>query len=102
VGGAATLAQSLKAVRAAGSVVLVGHTPNDDSTPSLVPIIMREIRVQGVLVGPRTAFEALVSLLEKHELMPVVDRVFRMNEIVPALSHLASGRAFGKVCVRLA
>jgi NADPH:quinone reductase-like Zn-dependent oxidoreductase len=101
VGGAATLSQSLRAVRAGGTVALIGHTPNGPDTPSLVPVVMREIRVQGVLVGPRSTFEALVAFSEKSALRPVVDRVFALEEYREAFERQAGSDAFGKVCVRV-
>jgi len=102
VGGAATLEQSLKAVRPGGTIALIGHTPNAGPTPSLVPIVMREVRVQGVLVGPRSSFEGLVRRLEHTDVRPVVDHVYKLDEIVDAFEYQASGMAFGKIAVRLA
>ena len=101
VGGAATLEQSLKAVRAGGTIALIGHTPNGTATPSLVPVVMREVRVQGVLVGPRSAFEALVTRFDAARLRPVIDHVYPLNDIVSAFEYQASGMAFGKIAVRV-
>jgi NADPH:quinone reductase-like Zn-dependent oxidoreductase len=102
LGGAATLAQSLRAVRAGGTVALIGHTPDGSHTPSLVPVVMREIRVQGVLVGSRSTFEALVRFVEEARVRPVVDRVFSLADHRLAFETLARGDAFGKTCLRLA
>jgi len=101
VGGAATLAQSLRAVRAGGTVALIGHTPDGPSTPSLVPVVMRELRVQGVLVGPRSTFEALNAMCRTSRIEPVVDRVFPFTEYRQAFERQASGEAFGKICLRV-
>ncbi|HTQ07288.1 MAG TPA: NAD(P)-dependent alcohol dehydrogenase [Polyangiaceae bacterium] len=102
LGGAATLGQSLRAVRAGGTVALIGHVPDGAPTPSLVPVVMREVRVQGVLVGPRASFEALAAFLERTAARPVVDRVFSLDDYRLAFDALAAGSAFGKTCFRLA
>jgi NADPH:quinone reductase-like Zn-dependent oxidoreductase len=102
VGGNATLAQSLRAVRAGGTVALIGHTPGSSETPSLVPVVMREIRVQGVLVGPRSSFEALCERMSASKLRPSVERVFAFEEFRAAFEHQANGAPFGKICVRVA
>jgi NADPH:quinone reductase-like Zn-dependent oxidoreductase len=102
LGGAATLGQSLRAVRAGGTVALIGHTPDGSHTPSLVPIVMREVRVQGVLVGPRRAFEALTRFLEQTRVRPVVERVFSLDQYRLAFDELATGSTFGKTCLSLA
>jgi NADPH:quinone reductase-like Zn-dependent oxidoreductase len=101
VGGAGTLAESLRAVRASGTVALIGVAANVTEPPSLVPIVMRNIRVQGILVGPRSTFERLVEMFERHTLRPVVDRVFPLEETREAFEHLASGKHFGKICIEL-
>lgn len=102
LGGAATLAQSLRAVRAGGTVALIGHTPDGSHTPSLVPVVMREIRVQGVLVGPRASFEAFTRFLAQRRVRPAIDRVFALAEFRSAFETLARGDAFGKTCLRIA
>lgn len=101
LGGSATLAQSLRAVRAGGTVALIGHTPDGSPTPSLVPVVMREIRVQGVLVGPRSSFEALTRFLSRVRVRPVVDQVYPLEDYRLAFEALARGDAFGKTCIRL-
>jgi NADPH:quinone reductase-like Zn-dependent oxidoreductase len=101
VGGAGTLAESLRAVRASGTVALIGVAANVTEPPSLVPIVMRNIRVQGILVGPRSTFERLVEMFERHTLRPVIDSVFPLEETREAFEHLASGKHFGKICIEL-
>ena len=102
LGGAATLEQSLRAVRAGGTVALIGHTPDGSHTPSLVPVVMREIRLQGVLVGPRSSFEAFAQFLAERRVRPAIDRVFSLAEFRSAFETLARGDAFGKTCLRFA
>jgi NADPH:quinone reductase-like Zn-dependent oxidoreductase len=64
-----------------------------------MPVLMKNIRVQGVFVGSRAMFEAMNRAIALHKLHPVVDRVFPFTEVVAALKHLESGAHFGKVVV---
>jgi len=64
-------------------------------------ILMRRVRVQGVLVGSRDDFEAMNRAIAEHRLRPVVDRVFPFDEARQAFEHLAAGRDLGKVCIRI-
>ena len=102
VGGAGTLAESLKAVRPGGTIHLVGVLASGEAPLSIVPIFMQQVRVQGVLVGHKESFEALNRALALHQVRPVVDRTFAFDEAPAAFDHLASGRHFGKVCVAIA
>jgi NADPH:quinone reductase-like Zn-dependent oxidoreductase len=101
VGGAGTLAQSLRAVRMGGTVAMIGALAGPAAPLSVIPILMRQVRVQGILVGHREGFEAMNRALEAHRLEPVIDRVFPFDEAPDAFRHLASGEHFGKVVVRV-
>jgi NADPH:quinone reductase-like Zn-dependent oxidoreductase len=99
VGGAGTLAQSLQAIRVGGEITLVGVLASGASELSIVPVFMKQVRIQGLLVGSRQAFERMNRAIAQHELRPVVDRVVPFAEARDAFDHLKSGAHFGKVCI---
>jgi NADPH:quinone reductase-like Zn-dependent oxidoreductase len=100
VGGAGTLEQSLEAVRVGGTVSLIGVLAGGQAPLALFPVLMKQIRVQGVFVGSRERFRAMCRALRVHpELRPVVDRVFPFADAPEALAHLAEARHVGKVVV---
>jgi len=100
LGGAQTLEQSIRATRIGGHISLIGVLtgPNTSSIP-LPMILMRNIRIQGVTVGSRAAFERMNTFMEKHNIKPVVDKIFPFREVPSAFKHLESGQHFGKVCI---
>jgi len=102
VGGAGTLAQSLKAVRPGGTVSVIGILAGRTGELDLAPVFMQNIRMQGVFVGHRDAFEAMNRAIAAHRLKPVVDRVFGFEEAGAAFAHLAGATHFGKIGVRVA
>lgn len=55
----------------------------------------------GIQVGSRDTFEAMVRAMEVAKLEPVIDRVFGFEEARTAYEHLASGRHFGTVVVKV-
>jgi NADPH:quinone reductase-like Zn-dependent oxidoreductase len=99
VGGGATLSQSLRAVRPGGTVSIIGNLGGGKSELNLLPVLMQNIRLQGVIVGHRESFEALVRAAVHNDLHPVVDRVFPFDQVARAMEHMASGQHFGKVAV---
>jgi NADPH:quinone reductase-like Zn-dependent oxidoreductase len=100
VGGAGTLPQSLRAVRAGGTLALIGVLSGLNVEISLGPIVTRQVRLQGISAGNRDGFEAMVRAVAQHTLRPVVDRVFAFDELRDALDYLASGAHMGKICIR--
>ena len=101
VGGAGTLKQSLQAVRMGGTIALMGNLAGTTAEIPLPLIFMQNVRVQGILVGPRESFEALNRAIAFHHLHPVIDRVFPLEEIRDALEHMGAGGHFGKIVVRI-
>jgi NADPH:quinone reductase-like Zn-dependent oxidoreductase len=71
-GGAATLGESLDAVRVGGTVAIIGVIAGARHAVDVLPILMRQIRCQGVFVGPRASFEDLVRACVQHDLHPHV------------------------------
>lgn len=100
VGGAGTLGKSLRAVKMGGRVSLIGVLSGPGDV-NIVPILMKNVQVQGIFVGSRAMFEAMNRAIEVHGTRPVVDRVFALDRATEALKYLESGAHFGKVVVRV-
>lgn len=101
LGGAGTLPQTLKAIRAGGHISLIGILAGAKGDVALTPILMQNIRVQGVLVGPRSDFEAMNRAIAHHGLKPTIDRTFGFEEAVEAFRYMESAQHFGKICIRV-
>lgn len=99
VGGAGTMAQSLRAVRMNGTIHLIGILAGGAAQFSPLPVLMKNVHIQGIFVGPRSAFEQMNRAIVQHQLRPVVDRIFPAQEIAAALAHLESGQHFGKIAL---
>ena len=65
-----------------------------------MPVLMKNVRVQGIYVGSREMFEAMNRAIALHGLRPVIDRVFDFGHFADALRHLQSGAHFGKIVVK--
>jgi NADPH:quinone reductase-like Zn-dependent oxidoreductase len=100
VGGAGTLGQSLRAVRTGGYIALIGVLAGIGQVNPL-PILMKNVRVQGIFVGSREMFEGMNRAIALHQLRPVVDRVFPFDQAVEALRYMENGAHFGKIVIRL-
>jgi NADPH:quinone reductase-like Zn-dependent oxidoreductase len=100
VGGAGTLNQSLRAIRTAGHIALIGVLAGaGDCNP--IPILMKAVRVTGIFVGSRSDFEAMNRAIALAGMRPVIDRVFPFEQATDALRHLESGSHLGKVVIRV-
>ncbi len=98
VGGAGTLPQSLDAVRTGGRISLIGVLTGGEVNP--IPILMKNVSVQGIFVGSREMFDAMNRAITLSGLKPVIDRVFPFAELPQALRHMESGAHFGKIVLK--
>jgi alcohol dehydrogenase len=101
VGGARTLAQSLRALRVGGAIALIGVLSGGRAELNLGPVVTRHVRMLGVTVGSRDRLGDMIAGMSREQIRPVVDRVFPLAEIREALLYLKSGQHFGKVCVEI-
>lgn len=97
--GAATLAQSLEAVRMHGFIGLVGFMGGSEAALPLIQAILKRVRIQGLSVAPLEAHERMVTAIEASGLEPVIDHVYGFGQLREAFDHLASGRHFGKLAI---
>lgn len=100
VGGAGTLAQSLDAVRIGGRIALIGVLSGTMAKLNVTPALMKQVRLQGLLVGDREKFESMNRAIAQHGMRPVIDRSFAFDEVRAALEQMADGKHFGKICIR--
>lgn len=100
VGGEKTLPQSLKAVRAGGTISLIGVLSGANMTGNLGLIVTRKVRLQGITVGSRDGMEAMLRAVSQHALKPVIDKTFAFEELREALDYFKRGVHFGKICIR--
>ncbi|MBL8022300.1 MAG: NAD(P)-dependent alcohol dehydrogenase [Leptospirales bacterium] len=101
VGGAGTLEESLKAVKFFGHISLIGILAGSAKELNLLPILMQNVRMQGVLVGSRNGLEQSARAIEAHKIKPVIDRTFPFSETRAAIQYLADGKHFGKVSISI-
>src|SRR5215470_1273028 len=99
VGGPGTFDQSLRATRVGGTVSCIGVLTGIGGEIKTALILQKSIRVQGIYVGSRAMFEALLRAVETHGIEPVVDKVFPFDQALEAYRHLESGAHFGKVVI---
>jgi NADPH:quinone reductase-like Zn-dependent oxidoreductase len=100
--GAATLAQSLEAVRMHGFIGVLGWLGGVDATLPLSRVVLKRVRLQGISVASLEAHEQMVAAIEATGLQPVIDRVYGFGQLREAFEHLAAGRHFGKLAIDFA
>ena len=98
VGGAGTLSKSLNSVRIGGHVAVIGVLAGAGEFDPR-GVLMKAVRMQGILVGSRRMFEEMNNAIEGNGLKPVIDKMFAFKDASEALRYMESGSHFGKIVV---
>jgi NADPH:quinone reductase-like Zn-dependent oxidoreductase len=117
---APTLEKSLKVLRPGGKVVSISGPPTKEFASELglpwyvklvTGLLSRSILKKAKRLGVDYSFlfmkangkqlNELTKLIEAGTILPVMDRVYPLAEINEAMSYIESGRAKGKVVVRV-
>ncbi|MDF3818611.1 NAD(P)-dependent alcohol dehydrogenase [Leptospira sp. 96542] len=101
VGGAGTLEQSIAACKPFGVIHLIGILAGRSGELNLLPAVMNNIKIQGLVVGGRNAFFDMNKAIESSKLKPVVDKVFPIENTKGAIEYLRSGSHFGKIVITI-
>jgi NADPH:quinone reductase-like Zn-dependent oxidoreductase len=100
LGGEKTLPQSLRAIRPGGTISMIGVLSGSALAAPLGHVVTRQVRLQGITVGSRDGFEAMMRAIEQHRVQPVVDKVFAFEQLKEAMEQLKRSAHFGKICIR--
>lgn len=100
VGGPGTVERSLNSVAAGGIVSLIGVlTGFSPAQANLFTLVKKCAELHGIYVGHREMFVRMNEFIEKHDLHPVLDRVFSFEDAPSAYDRIESGEHLGKVVV---
>lgn len=106
-GGAMTTSRSFNCIRFGGLINAIGYVsgkfdPPDQRLNINVSALSRNMTIKGLINGPRDRFVEMLDFCAKHEIRPVVDRVFAFDQAREALQYLWDGSHFGKVVIKVA
>jgi len=70
-----------------------------DFSPQL--IFWKQISILGTSMGSDQEFGAMVNFVDRHQLRPVVDKVYPIAEAAAAFQRMEEGQQFGKIVLRV-
>lgn len=101
VGGPATLNQSIAATRAGGHISVIGILTGLAGELDLVTVLIKQLCLQGILVGHRHHQLEMIKAIDANQMRPVIDRTFAVEDIVEAFQYQESKQHFGKICLNI-
>jgi NADPH:quinone reductase-like Zn-dependent oxidoreductase len=97
--GPGTLEHSVTAVTSGGRISQVGVLGGIGANLPILPLMVKEAHVDGIISGSRESAEAMLRAIEHHRLRPPIDRCYPLHELSDALTRLQSQAHFGKIAI---
>ncbi|MGP2770013.1 zinc-dependent alcohol dehydrogenase family protein [Serratia marcescens] len=94
--GGPNLGNSVRAVAVGGRISVIGVLAGAEISAPAGLLLLKSAEIQGIGVGHRRALEDLVRAVDAVNLQPVIDQVYRFDQLPQALDHLDRG-PFGKI-----
>lgn len=102
IGGAGTLARSMRSLARSGKIALIGFLGGRDGDTNPTPLMMTGGSLHGIFVGDREMFEEMNRAIGVNRIKPVVDRVFPFEDARAAYEYQASRAFVGKIVIAVA
>jgi NADPH:quinone reductase-like Zn-dependent oxidoreductase len=99
--GSATWDESMRSLKAGGTLVTCGATTGPNVSIDLRHLFARQLRLLGSYMGTMGELQEVLSHVFAGRLKPVVDRVFPLSEIRTAHEYLERSQMFGKVILSI-
>lgn len=109
--GAAYLGANLKSLATRGRLIFVGTTSGSKAEIDYAIVMSKRLRIMGTSLRTRSAEEKatatrlfaqqVVPLLATGAVRPVIDKVFRMEQVRAAHERIESNESFGKVVLMI-
>lgn len=101
VGGPATLEQSMLAARVGAHISVIGILTGLGGEISIVNTLLKQLKLQGLIVGNRTQQQDMVKAIDTSNMRPIIDKVFPLESIVEAFKYQETNKHFGKICLEM-
>jgi NADPH:quinone reductase-like Zn-dependent oxidoreductase len=99
--GPLTLPQSIAAVRVGGRIALIGSITGRAGEIPTSQLMLKQARLQGLIVGNRRQQADFVRGLERTMIRPVISRTYPLQELAEAFRFEQTGRHFGKISIEV-
>ncbi|MDX8044853.1 zinc-binding dehydrogenase [Gracilibacillus sp. S3-1-1] len=99
--GGSTFNRSLEVLKKGGRIVTFGSSTNDEMTFNLRSFFYGQYKMIGSTMGSKEELQQLIAFSEKHNIKPMLDRGYNLDEIDQAFTYLASQNQLGKLYVNI-
>jgi zinc-binding alcohol dehydrogenase/oxidoreductase len=95
--GAATINKSLRQVTQGGTVVTFGASAGDVAQINLRDFFYGQLNLLGSTMGSHEEFLEMLEFIKEHDIKPIVDRAYSLDNFNDAFKRIEASDQFGKI-----
>lgn len=99
--GGETFSRAIEVLKMGGRLVTYGATTGAASKFEIRRVFWKQLSVLGSTMGTRDEFAAMLNLYERKKIKPVVDQVFKLEEVAQAHQRMEESGQFGKIVLKI-
>jgi len=99
--GPATFLKYFDVLKPNGRIVNFGASSGDKIELPLRALFYNQIDIMGTSMGSREEFNEMIKFIEKHQIKPIIDKVYSLEEAIRALSRMERGEQFGNIVLQM-
>ena len=99
--GKETFQDSLRILKPGGRLVTPGATTGAKTEIDIRRIFWKQLKITGSTMSNQKEFRDVMKLVFSHELEPIVDKIFSIEQVHDAEKYLKKGKQFGKVLLKI-
>ncbi|MBG9586143.1 zinc-binding dehydrogenase [Cytobacillus firmus] len=95
--GPATFNKSLEILRNGGTIVTFGSSTGDVLELNLRSLFYAQQNMLGSTMGSAEEYHEMLQFIEKHQIRPVLDQAFHLEQYEQAFERIANAEQWGKI-----
>lgn len=99
--GGDTFAKLVDMAKPAGRIAMYGATLGAFNSGVPAKIFWKQLDILGSTMGNDDEFTEMVQFVNQHQIIPVVDSIYPLNQAQTALEKMATGSQLGKIVLKL-
>ncbi|WP_194974537.1 quinone oxidoreductase family protein [Aquiflexum lacus] len=96
-----TLDHLIKVIKPGGRIVFYGATKGNPKEFQARKVFWNQIQLIGSTMGSDLDFEQMLALVKGKNIVPVIDKIFKMGDFVQAFDRMKEGLQTGKIVIRI-
>jgi NADPH:quinone reductase-like Zn-dependent oxidoreductase len=99
--GSATFNTSIKLLKVGGRLITCGATSGSRSEINIANIFWKHLQIIGSTMSNQKEFKTVMKLIFNGKLIPIIDKIYPLEEVVEAEKYLSEALQFGKILLEV-